>query len=991
MVRGSLSLSSLWSVPSDFVATPSTQVDRTTARERVLDVVRALLTELGSEGALPMLGLDSQFDRELGLGSLERVELLARLEAEFAVRLPDRVAAELNTPEELASAVLAAPGVDASAENFSAVRASAAVDSLHREAVDRGVSAAQTLIDVLRYRAQHDEQRQHLHITEELEAGEKIATVTFGGLYEAAQRCAAELARRGVPPGGRVSLMLPTSRAFFVSYAGILLAGAVPVPIYPPFRADRIEEYAGRQAAILNNAGVCLLLTFRRAEAVAKLLKPRVRSLESVVDAEKLMEAADQAPGPAPGALPAHLSGSRVRKSSDIALLQYTSGSTGDPKGVTLTHANLLANIRAIGEAALLTPADVGISWLPLYHDMGLIGAWLTLLYYGVPLVVMSPLAFLTRPERWLQAFHRHRGTITAAPNFAYELCVRKISDQAMEGIDLSSWRAALNGAEPVNPETLTRFADRFERYGFRREAQLPVYGLAEASLAVTFPQLNRGPRIDSVDRESFTSQGRAVPAPDDSAAIQFVSSGSAVPNHEVRIVDDAGNELPDRTEGFLWFRGPSATNGYFNNPAATETLFPFGPGSETEFPWVNSGDRAYRADGEIFVTGRVKDIIIKGGRNLYPHEVEELASRVDGIRKGCVVAFGLKDAGSGTEKLVVVAETREADRSRRSAISSAVTHEVTRGLGIPPDRVELIPPGSIPKTSSGKLRREETRQLYVAGVLSAKKAPAWLQIARLGTTGIARNLYRGALSSFRRGLQILYGLYVVALFTIWIVPAWLGVLLIRDPRTAGRYTSAVLKFLFLLSGTPVRVIGKEHMDGPGPKIFASNHTSYFDVLPLMTGLGVPYRFVAKSEVHQMPFVGTFLRKMGHLSFVRTDSDSRRDAILQIEASLRAAESVFVFPEGTFVAEDGIRPFQLGAFHASVVTGVPIIPVSLNGTRRFLRDGTFLPRPTSVTITISPPIFPRASQTRAEDWQEVVRLRDATRQAIARHVNETLV
>src|SRR5438874_2619782 len=361
--------------------------------------------------------------------------------------------------------------------------------------------------------------------------------------------------------------MLPTSRAFFVSYAGILLAGAIPVPIYPPFRADRIEEYAARQSAILNNAEVCMLLTFRRAESVAKLLRPRVRSLEGVVDAEKLIDAADKAPPLSPGALPLHVTGNRARQGSDIALLQYTSGSTGDPKGVILTHANLLANIRSIGEAVQLTSEDVGISWLPLYHDMGLIGAWLTLLHFGTPLSVMSPLAFLTRPERWLWAFHKHRGTITAAPNFAYELCVRKIADKDIEGLDLSSMRAALNGAEPVNPETLERFEQRFAKYGFRREAQLPVYGLAEATLGVTIPPLNRGPRIDRVERETFTTQGRALPATaEDATAISFVSSGKSLPGHEVRIVDEKGNAVPERTEGFLWFRGPSATSGYYRN-----------------------------------------------------------------------------------------------------------------------------------------------------------------------------------------------------------------------------------------------------------------------------------------------------------------------------------------------------------------------------------------------------------------------------------------
>jgi 1-acyl-sn-glycerol-3-phosphate acyltransferase len=900
----------------------------------------------------------------------------------------------------LARAILTAPGADVEdvEEAGSALRASVTVRKLHRAATDAGVFSADTLIDVLRYRATHDAERTHLLITEDGDAGERNLTLTFGELYAAGNRCAAELARRGVPAGGRVALMLPTSRAFFVSYAGILLAGAIPVPIYPPFRADRIEEYAARQSAILNNAEVCLLLTFRRAEAVAKLLRPRVRSLSCVADAEKLIEAADKAPPPSPGALPLHVTGSRARQGSDLALLQYTSGSTGDPKGVMLTHVNLLANMRAIGEVVQLGPDDVGISWLPLYHDMGLIGAWLTLLHFGTPLVVMSPLAFLTRPERWLQAFHKHRGTIAAAPNFAYELCVRKIADKDIKGVDLSSWRAALNGAEPVNPETLARFAERFASYGFRRQAQLPVYGLAEASLAVTVPPLNRGPLVDRVERETFTAQGRAMPAgPADETAIAFVSSGKPLPRHEVRIVDEIGNEVPDRMEGFLWFRGPSATAGYYRNPKATEALLPRGPATDPEeYAWVNSGDRAYCADGEIYVTGRVKDIIIKGGRNLYPHEVEDLAARADGIRKGCIVAFGVRDEATGTEKLVVVAETREREASRRAVLASAVTDLVSRGLGLPPDRVELIPPGSIPKTSSGKLRREETKQLYLAGTLSASRAPAWLQIARLGTGSALRNFGREILAVLDRGLEILYGVYFGVVFLLWIVPTWVMVQFIKDPKEAGRFTSSALKILFALIRCDVRVAGKEHMETPGAKIYASNHASYFDVLPLILGLGVSYRFVAKMEVGSMPFIGTFLERMGHLKFDRTNPESRLRQAQELEEFLRNGESVFVFPEGTFTAEDGVRPFQLGAFKAAVATGAPIIPVSLSGTRRFLRDGTYLPRPTSVTITLSPPIYPStvAGADNSADpsgWHELIRLRDATRAAIVRHAGEPLL
>jgi len=977
------------------LATTSPQLDLADVRERVLDVLRGLLAELGSHGAVAELTIHSNLDRDLGLGSLERVELLTRLEAAFDVRLPDTLAAEASTPEELINAILTAPGAPVTDEEFSGLRAAAAGQTASREGAESIIEKAETLVEVIRYRGIHDAQRTHLFITEDNERGEHHYTMTFGELYAAAQKCAEELARRGVPAGGRVSLMLPTSRQFFICFAGILLAGAVPVPIYPPFRADRIEEYAERQAAILNNAGVCLLLTFRRAEAVAKLLKPRVKSLIGVVDAEKVLEAAEKAPPPAPGALPAFISGSRVRRGSDIALLQYTSGSTGDPKGVTLTHFNLLSNMRVIAKGVELGPSSVGISWLPLYHDMGLIGAWLTLLLHGVPLVVMSPLAFLTRPERWLQAMSKHRATITAAPNFAYELCIRKISDKAMEGVDLSSMRTLMNGAEPVNPETLERFAKRFEKYGFRREAMFPVYGLAEASLGVTFPPLDRGPRVEHVQREAFTAQGRALPATaEDETAISFVSVGRTFPGHEVKIVDEQGNELPERTEGFLWFRGPSATSGYFENPEATAKLMPQGAvASDGGYPWLNSGDRAFQAEGEIFITGRAKDIIIKGGRNLYPHEVEELASRAEGIRKGCVVAFGLKDESTGTEKLVIAAETREQDPAKRAALAAAINDEVSRGLGLPPDRVELIPPGSIPKTSSGKLRRDGTKQLYAAGTLSHGRPPAWVQIAKLGTGTFVRDALRTIGRGIRTVLEKIYGVYFIIVFFLWIVPSWLIVKQFKDEKAAGRFTSSALRVLFALAGIRLKVRGKEYMDTPGAKVYASNHASYFDVLPVMMGLGVSYRFVAKGEVNQMPFIGTFLNQMGHLSFNRFDTGARLKQVDEIEECLRRGDSVYVFPEGTFTPEDGVRPFQLGAFRGAVATGSPVIPVSLNGTRRFLRDGTILPRPTVVTITLSPPIYP-AREFPVNDpnhLQEIVRLRDLAREAIGKHSGEPVL
>ncbi len=956
------------------MVSPARQFNAPADEERVLEVVRELVAELGHESALRSANLGSHLDRDLGLGSLERVELLLRLEKKFGTRLDEEVLAGADTVQDLIAALSASNGAPTAARLQTADAVRPAEVSFPSQA--EGIPAAETFQDVLRHRGRADASRTHLIFYED--EGESGA-LTFGELLAGAERVAADLTQRGIGRGDTVALMLPTSRDFFLAFAGVLLAGATPVPIYPPFRADRIAEYAERQSAILANAGARLLITFREAASVAKLLKPLVPSLEGVVTAEALVASRAAAP-----------LGTQVHaRADDLALLQYTSGSTGNPKGVMLTHANLLANVRAIGEALGLRNDDVGVSWLPLYHDMGLIGAWLMPLYFGLPVVVLSPLAFLSRPVRWLLAFHRHRGTIGAAPNFAYELAAAKISDDDTKGLDVSAWRAALNGAEPVLPATLDRFASRFASCGFRRETLLPVYGLAEASLAVTIPPVGRGPLVDRLERATFAHDGRAVPAAAESSpsnanedpnVISFVSVGRPVPRHEVRIVNDRGENVGDRVEGQLWFRGPSTTQGYYRNEAATAALLPEGSAAG----WVNSGDRAYRAGGEIYITGRVKDIIIHAGHNLYPHEIEDTVARVPGVRKGCVVAFGAADPVAGTERLVIVAESRERTRDARAQLAQAITAQVTESLGQPPDVVEVVSPNAIPKTSSGKLRRDATKQRFLSGGLISGASPVWLQVTRLAAASFAGRI-RGAL---KRAAEIAYGCYAIAMFAVFLLPAWLFVLISSSRKNSARVTTTALRAYLKVAGWRVRVEGREHLRENVPRMFVANHTSYVDIVVLMAALGTDYHFVAKSEVMSMPFIGTFLRKLGHFSFHREDPQARLKQAKQIEDALRRGESVFVFPEGTFSAQSGVRAFHLGAFKAAIASQREIVPIALEGTRRVLRDGTFLPRPGRITITICPPIVPPAS---AEDWQQIVRVRDSAREMIARFAHEPLL
>ena len=922
---------------------------RSSVERRVLGIVAGLLAELGGPPAARAPGLDEVLDRDLGIGSLERVELLLRIEKAFGVRLADAVMEEASTPRDLARAVReGAPG---------GIRAEPEPARLPGPGASAPASAA-TLVDVLAWHTQARPERTHILLQQD--SGGELP-ITYGDLWHGAQAAAAGFRRLGVDPGAAVALMLRTEPAFFEAFFGALMAGFVPVPIYPPFRRDRIEEYARRQTGILANAQARALVTFEEGLPVGRLLRSLVPSISAVITMADLAGGRDvPLPHPSP---------------DDPALIQYTSGSTGEPKGVLLSHANLLANIRGIGEAIAVGPDDVAVSWLPLYHDMGLIGCWLGALHFGVPLVLLSPSAFLARPARWLWALHAHRGPLSAAPNFAFDLCARKVSDEEIRGLDLSSLRLALNGSEAVSAETIERFTRRFADYGLKPEALCPVYGLAEASVALTIPRLGTPPRIDCVGREIFERKQLAEPADQaDPAALRVVGCGRPLRAHEIRVVDDAGRALGERVEGRIEFRGPSVTSGYFRNLAATRQAVHDG--------WMDSGDLGYVADGDLFVTGRQKDLIIKAGRNLYPQEVEEIVGSVPGIRRGCVAAFGIVDPSIGTERLVVVAESRETLAAERSRLEAAVQDRVVAALGIPADRVMIARPGTVLKTSSGKIRRGATREAYVRGQLGRRRASAEIQWWRL-----LRGTFRARLGRAARRLAgWAPASYLGALLLLTVPALWLGVLVAPGERAAGRLVRLWCRIILALSGCAIRVEGAEHLRGAGPAVLAANHASYLDVVLLIAALPGECRFVAKRELLRWPLVGRIVRKAGHLTVERARAPQSVADAARVTEALHSGASVFVFPEGTFVRSPGILPFRLGAFKAAVETGTPIVPIVLRGTREVLPADAWLPRPGPLTVVVGAPFRPTGA-----GWPEMVRLRDLTRSWIARRSGERLL
>jgi 1-acyl-sn-glycerol-3-phosphate acyltransferase len=944
------------------VATPSPRAPypvssaESAQADEVLGVVRSLYAELHRAEPEPQsVTLQSALDRDLGFDSLARVELLLRLEQQLGAHLPESTLATAETVADLLRAVASATALN---EGGARSLAPASVAALAPRPRLSEPSEATTLLQVLLARALSSPAATHAVVL-----GEGAPqTLTYAQLEDGAQRVAGALVSAGVPGGATVALMLPTSTAYLHCFLGVLLAGAIPVPIYPPTRPSQLEEHIQRHAGILANAAADTLITFREARAAGLLLRARVPTLRKVLSVAELLQ------GERLGITPS------VPAADSIAMLQYTSGSTGAPKGVVLTHANLLANIRVMGKAVRATDSDIFVSWLPLYHDMGLIGAWLGSLYYGCLFVVMPPTTFLTRPARWLQTIHDYRATLSASPNFGYELCARRLREEELQGLDLSSWRIAFNGAEPVSADTLQRFNRRLAPYGFRRVAMTPVYGLAEAAVGLTFPPLGRGPVTDCVGRDEMMRTGRALPvAADHPQALRFVSCGRPLPGYQLRLVDEGGAEVPERTEGTVEFRGPSATSGYYRNPGATDRLL--------HGRWLDTGDRGYAAAGELYITGRLKDIIIRRGQHIYPDEVERAVGELEGVRRGCVVAFGTRDAATQTEKLIVLAETRSTDPAARAQLIARVNQRVVDNLGEPAEEILLVPPHTVLKTSSGKLRRAATRAAYEDGSLGRARAGPALQLLRLMLQGVRPEVRRMARSATR----IAYGLCAdLAVLVVFVAVALPG-LLLGDPRRIWRLNHRAIRWLMRALRIPFSVIWEADVDLSAPHIIVANHCSYVDSIFIGAVLPEVHRYIAKTELQQVPVLATWLRRIGTVFIQRFEPTQSVADVGRLEQELARGNSLVMFPEGTFTRETGLRPFHLGAFRVAAAAGVPVIPLTLRGTRSVLRDGQWLLRRMPVSAVVGPPL---AASPADDRFAAAVRLRDAAREQIRARCGE---
>ena len=522
---------------------------------------------------------------------------------------------------------------------------------------------------------------------------EQDQDVPFARIREQALSVAADLVRRGVRKGDRVALVLPTSPEFVQCFFGVLCAGAIPVPLYPPLRLGKLDEFHRRTTAMLKAVDAAMVVTDERIRRFLGVAVANSAPALGCVTASSLGGPISEAVEVAP---------------DDVAVIQFSSGTTNDPKPVALTHANLLSNLATLEHYITADGARpvVGVSWLPLYHDMGLIGKLLSAFYIQAKVVLLPPELFVAVPGAWLRAISRHRGTITAAPNFAFGLCLKRISDDELEGVDLSSWSICLNGAEAVSAATQRRFSERFGRWGFRAKSFTPCYGMAEASLAVTFKAPGTSFKTLGVDGDKLASEGIVEPG-----GKEIVSAGPPLTGMGVEIRDDHGAALPPGHVGHIFVSGPSIMAGYFGRPDLTDRALQDG--------WLNTGDRGFIHDGELYVCGRQKDIVIVRGANHAPEEFEAALEGLPGVRTGCAVAVGFVPPGDDDEALAMLVETTS---DATPNLLQDVASRVQQHTGILPARVELLAPGTLPRTSSGKLRRHEALNQWLTGKLAPPK-----------------------------------------------------------------------------------------------------------------------------------------------------------------------------------------------------------------------------------------------------------------------------
>ncbi len=535
-------------------------------------------------------------------------------------------------------------------------------------------------------------------------AGKPDLAMSYGGLLRGAEAFAERYRQEGLQPGEVVVLIQQHGVELVQAFWGAILHGVVPSIM--PYLTEKLapQQYRNDLAALIDITRPAAVVTYDEFEGEVRSSIKIGGTVRSVIVAT---------PATAMQTPISSMTAESTRGADDIALLQHSSGTTGLQKGVALSHRAILNQLDAYGPVLDLRPTDVIVSWLPLYHDMGLIAGFILPILSGIPLVLSSPFDWVRAPWRLMESVSHYGGTLSWLPNFAYNFCAQKVRDRTLQGLDLSSWRAIINCSEPVRAESHAVFYNRFKNYGLRAQALHTSYAMAENVFAVTQSDLSGAPVVQALDSDAFATQGVARPAGEGVTAMQAMSSGRPLPNTDVQIQDDHGNAVADGHNGEIAMRSDCMLTGYYNRPDADRDAFRNG--------WYLTGDYGYFSGGELFVSGRKKDLIIVGGKNIYPQDLEALSYNVPGVHAGRSVAFGVFNPETGTEDVYMVAEVDSHDGRIQDRIADSIRQDVTRNSSVALRHVRVVGPGWILKTSSGKTARRANREKFLKELQAAR------------------------------------------------------------------------------------------------------------------------------------------------------------------------------------------------------------------------------------------------------------------------------
>ncbi len=816
----------------------------------LLPITKAFLRESKAENCDYFLSMDDKFEADLGLGSLERLELFSQIETTLGVKLSPSEISTIQTLRDIVTILARSHGSQSLVVNQ--------CDKATVQAVTIDPSKVTNLRDLLIMYTQRYPNRRHVVL---LSGDGSEKEITYAMLYKQAGKISNALTTRGIQTGDHVALLLPSGEDFLYSFLGVIFSGAIPIPICPPESANQVGEYISQAVSILKKSDVRLLVTFGKFQKLAKFFRGFLPHLLGVTTTNDLLKSEFYLP--------------KLKiSSSQAAFVQYTYGSAGNFKKIVLTHKNILENIRSILKLFEVTTSDITVSWLPLHHDTDLIVMWLANLYFGSTLVLYSSKNFLSRPESWLWTIHKYRATISAGPNFAYEICINKINDNTLLGLDLSSWRIAGNISEMVCAQTLKRFSEKFSQYGFKSKALTNVYVLSEGAILMCAGSILEDQKIDRIASHEFHQKNIAKPIFErEKKYYEFVSCGSPIDNYQIRIVDEENTCLPERNIGMVHCKVRSMMCEYYRDQAVSEKVFHGG--------WIDTGDLGYLAEGELYITGRRKDIITKEGKNYYPTEIEDIITMYSDLNFGQVVVFSSVENLSGIKKILAIVESKNNDKNSHKILKKQICQIVVKCLGFSLDDILIVTENVLPKTTNGKLRR------YVCGEIYSQK-----NIRKIKNNIIIKlfNIYvRCFIAKTKKILTLcLRFFYTIYLFLVLISMASLTYIAIRffNRDNGEKIIKTASKITLRASFCSIEIDGINHIKSKKNMIFVSNHASYIDVLVLVAFLPGHFCYVAKSELKKSYFLRKILKTLEIVYVDRVDFSKTKFQLKQISKSI---------------------------------------------------------------------------------------------------------